>query len=70
MYIELDARDPELTGEPETREGIFDEATVQGVKTLVYTVNDPREAHRVLTQGATGVFTDYPDVVTRAALSD
>ncbi|MCZ6618784.1 MAG: glycerophosphodiester phosphodiesterase family protein, partial [Gammaproteobacteria bacterium] len=48
--------------------GIIEEAEKRGTKTLIYTVNDLPEARRVLNQGATGVFTDYPDVVTRAAL--
>ena len=49
---------------------IIEVAQRQGVKILIYTVNDLDVARRVLTQGATGVFTDYPDMITRAALTD
>ncbi len=51
-------------------QAIIEEAKNQGVKILIYTVNDLSVARRVLTQGVTGVFTDYPDVVTRSALTD
>ena len=49
---------------------IIEEAELRGVKILVYTINDLIEARRVLGLGATGVFTDYPDVVTPDALTD
>lgn len=44
------------------------EAQRRGLKSLVYTVNDPQEARRLVAEGATGVFTDYPDRITAAAL--
>jgi glycerophosphoryl diester phosphodiesterase len=34
-----------------------------GYRCLVYTVNDPEEAHRLRAAGVSGVFTDYPDRV-------
>lgn len=40
----------------------------RGLRTLVYTVNDVEAARQLVAWGATGVFTDYPDRVTRAAL--
>lgn len=49
---------------------ITEEAEKRGIKVLIYTVNDLSVARQVLTQGATGVFTDYPNEVTRAALTD
>ncbi|MEM8769482.1 MAG: glycerophosphodiester phosphodiesterase family protein [Pseudomonadota bacterium] len=39
-----------------------------GLRALVYTVNDLAAARRLIAAGASGVFTDYPDRVTRAAL--
>jgi glycerophosphoryl diester phosphodiesterase len=39
-----------------------------GLKTLVYTVNDLDAARAFITNGATGVFTDFPDRVTVEAL--
>jgi glycerophosphoryl diester phosphodiesterase len=32
-----------------------------GYRSLVYTVNDPKVAQRLRDDGATGIFTDYPD---------
>lgn len=43
-------------------------AKSKGLKVLVYTVNDVDEARRLFESGAWGVFTDYPDRVSRAAL--
>lgn len=41
----------------------------RGLKTFVYTVNDLEEARNLIRHGATGVFTDYPDRITRDALA-
>jgi glycerophosphoryl diester phosphodiesterase len=35
-----------------------------GLRCLVYTVNDLDEARRLIADGATGIFTDYPDRIT------
>lgn len=40
-----------------------------GLKALVYTVNDLEEACRLMDDGAWGVFTDYPDRISREALA-
>jgi len=40
-----------------------------GLRALVYTVNDLEEARRFVRLGVWGVFTDYPDRITRSALS-
>ena len=37
------------------------EARRRGLRVLVYTVNQKREADRMFRWGATGIFTDYPD---------
>jgi len=42
---------------------MLDAARERGLRTLVYTVNDPAEARRLQRDGATGVFTDSPDKV-------
>lgn len=39
-----------------------------GLRALVYTVNDVEEARRFFRLGVWGVFTDYPDRITRSAL--
>ena len=39
-----------------------------GLRALVYTINDPAVARRLIGAGAWGVFTDLPDQVNRAAL--
>jgi glycerophosphoryl diester phosphodiesterase len=39
-----------------------------GLRTLVYTVNNLEEARELIANGATGVFTDYPDRITVAGL--
>jgi glycerophosphoryl diester phosphodiesterase len=41
----------------------------RGLRSFVYTVNDLEEARRLIVLGATGVFTDYPDRITRDALT-
>jgi glycerophosphoryl diester phosphodiesterase len=41
-----------------------------GLRVLVYTVNDVREARRLIELGVAGVFTDYPDRVCRESLRD
>ena len=38
-----------------------------GLRSLIYTVNDPIEADRLFRQGVWGVFTDYPDRMSGAA---
>jgi len=44
------------------------EAHRRGFRTFVYTVNSLDDARTLVTLGATGVFTDYPDRITPAAL--
>ena len=44
------------------------EARRRGLRTFIYTVNDLDTARRLIDDGATGVFTDYPDRITAAAL--
>ena len=39
-----------------------------GLRVLVYTVNDINEARRLFQAGVWGVFTDYPDRISRATL--
>jgi glycerophosphoryl diester phosphodiesterase len=46
------------------------EARRRGLKIFVYTVNDVEEAVRLVSQGATGIFTDFPDRITPAVLAD
>ncbi|HEX7036657.1 MAG TPA: glycerophosphodiester phosphodiesterase family protein [Pseudomonadales bacterium] len=46
------------------------EARRRGLATLVYTVNELTLARRLIELGASGVFTDYPDRITPAALAD
>ncbi len=41
-----------------------------GFRSLVYTVNDLLQARRLLSSGVAGIFTDYPDRITLAALND
>ena len=36
-------------------------ARARGFRVLVYTVNDPVDAERLFSWGATGIFTDFPD---------
>ncbi len=43
-------------------------AAARGLKTFVYTVNDLAEARALVERGATGVFTDFPDRISRGAL--
>lgn len=40
-----------------------------GLRAFVYTINDVDEARALIRAGATGVFTDFPDRITRAALA-
>lgn len=49
--------------------GRMSEITDAGLRALVYTVNDPEEARRFVRLGVWGVFTDYPDRITRDGLS-
>ncbi|MFM8355982.1 MAG: glycerophosphodiester phosphodiesterase [Gammaproteobacteria bacterium] len=44
------------------------EASRRGLRTILYTVNDLDRARALIAAGATGVFTDHPDRITRAAL--
>ena len=39
-----------------------------GLRALIYTVNDLKEAKRLLAAGAWGLFTDYPDRINRETL--
>jgi glycerophosphoryl diester phosphodiesterase len=41
-----------------------------GLRALVYTVNDPIDAARLITLGVWGLFTDFPDRISRRALDD
>lgn len=41
-----------------------------GLRALIYTVNDLQEARRLLTEGAWGFFTDFPDRISRDSLND
>jgi glycerophosphoryl diester phosphodiesterase len=43
-------------------------ARAAGLRALVYTVNNLAEARKLIGLGATGIFTDYPDRITAAAL--
>ncbi|MGA0839243.1 MAG: glycerophosphodiester phosphodiesterase [Pseudomonadales bacterium] len=43
-------------------------ARERGLRSFVYTVNNLETARRLFASGATGVFTDYPDRVSAAAL--
>lgn len=45
-------------------------AAARSLRTFVYTVNDLQEARALIALGVTGIFTDYPDRITPAALSD
>jgi len=45
------------------------EAHHRNLRCFVHTVNDLVEARALTDQGATGVFTDFPDRITRAALT-
>ncbi|MCY4343545.1 MAG: glycerophosphodiester phosphodiesterase family protein [Gammaproteobacteria bacterium] len=42
---------------------LVEEAGERGLKTLIYTVNDRPTADRLIDWGATGVFTDHPDLL-------
>lgn len=44
-------------------------ATRRGLQLLVYTVNDLQEAGRLIEMGVRGIFTDYPDRISLAALA-
>lgn len=63
----LDARAINVSRNAATRERLA-EAGRRGLKTFIYTVNDLSEARRLIAWGAAGLFTDYPDRVTAAAL--
>ncbi len=39
-----------------------------GLKSLIYTVNELAEARQLISMGATGLFTDFPDRITAGAL--
>ncbi|NJN52213.1 MAG: glycerophosphodiester phosphodiesterase [Gammaproteobacteria bacterium] len=45
--------------------GLLADARQRGYRTLVYTVNDPHEARALREGGASGVFTDFPDRISR-----
>ncbi|MFW6094479.1 MAG: glycerophosphodiester phosphodiesterase, partial [Pseudomonadota bacterium] len=45
---------------------ILQQAARRGYRVFVYTINDAAEARRLVTQGATGIFTDYPDRIVPA----
>ncbi|MDZ7669813.1 MAG: glycerophosphodiester phosphodiesterase family protein [Gammaproteobacteria bacterium] len=63
----LDARAVNLSRTTVTRERLT-EARRRGLQTFIYTVNDLAEARRFIAWGAAGLFTDYPDRITAAAL--
>lgn len=46
------------------------EARRRGLRSYVYTVNDLQEARKFVNWGASGLFTDYPDRITRTRLLD
>ncbi len=43
----------------------LDAINAAGLRALIYTVNDLNEAERLLSAGAWGLFTDYPDRISR-----
>jgi glycerophosphoryl diester phosphodiesterase len=45
---------------------VIDEVHTLGLKVLVWTVNDPAEAKKLVLDGADGIITDYPDSVNTA----
>jgi glycerophosphoryl diester phosphodiesterase len=45
------------------------QARALGLRTFVYTVNDLDEARLLIANGATGIFTDFPDRITAAHLA-
>ncbi len=45
------------------------QARKRGLRTLIYTVNDLAEAKQLVSWGASGLFTDYPDRITTVALA-
>ena len=45
------------------------QARQRGLGTLIYTVNDLAEANQLISWGAAGLFTDYPDRITPDALA-
>ena len=44
------------------------QAQALGLKSLIYTVNELAEARQLISMGATGLFTDFPDRITAEAL--
>lgn len=63
----LNARAVNVSRNAVTRERLAD-ARQRGLQAFIYTVNDLAEARRYIAWGATGIFTDYPDRITAAAL--
>lgn len=59
---ELDAWSINVSRQMVNRE-ILDEAHDAGLRLLVYTVNDPKEAERLKDWGVDGLFTDRPDLL-------
>jgi glycerophosphoryl diester phosphodiesterase len=51
-----------------TSSNLLAEIKRRGYRSLVYTINDPEVARQLAIDGATGIFTDYPDRCGRAAL--
>lgn len=64
---ELDAWSINLSVRAATRPRLA-AARERGLRVLVYTVNDLATARALIAAGATGVFTDFPDRITAAAL--
>lgn len=64
---ELDAFAINLSRRIATRDRLA-RARELGLRTYVYTVNEPAEARTLIGNGATGIFTDYPDQITAARL--
>ena len=60
----LDAWSINLSEKLATAERLAD-IVDRGYRSLVYTVNDPAVAERLRSDGATGIFTDYPDRMRR-----
>ena len=51
-----------------TSSNLLAEIRRRGYRSLIYTVNDPEMARHLAADGASGIFTDYPDRCGRAAL--
>ena len=66
IATELGAWSVNLSARAATRQRIH-QLRERGFKVLVYTVNESSAAERLFAWGATGIFTDFPDRMVRAA---